>query len=360
MKPFLAPVRLGNLNLKNGFIVAPMTTYSSQPNGIISDDEIPYLARRAKGGFAAIMTAACYVHPSGKAFHGQWGCDADDKLESLKRVAEAIQTNGSKAILQIHHGGRQCPPELAGGECISASAVPLEKENAPTPREMTEAEIERTLHDFAQAALRAKRTGFDGIEIHGANTYLIQQFVSPHSNRRTDRWNADSFLFPTKLVERVFDAVGDEFPVGYRFSPEEPETPGIRLARTFELIDQLCAYPLSFLHVSLRDYRQLSFHGDGNEPILTQIKGHIDGRKPLIAAGAIKQAEDAEGANAIGCDAIAIARGAIYDAEWVQHYADNQPITESLSREGFAEQTTIPAGLANRILNVPGWFNFAD
>lgn len=359
MKPLLSAIRLGKLELKNGFIVAPMTTYSSQPNGIISDDEIPYLARRAKGGFAAIMTAACYVHPSGRAFPGQWGCDSDDKLESLKRVAEAIQANGAKAILQIHHGGRQCPPELAGGECLSASAIPA-KDGAPTPREMTDAEIERTLDDFAQAALRAKQAGYDGVEIHGANTYLIQQFVSPHSNRRTDRWKADSFLFPTQLVEYVLNAVGSDFPVGYRFSPEEPETPGIRLETTFQLIDRLCNYPLSFLHVSLRDFRQHSIHGQGEDSVLVQIKKHIDCRTPLIGVGSVKQAEDADAAHAAGCDAIAIARGALYDAEWVQHYANGQPIVETLNRESFAEEATLPAGLAKRLLNVPGWLNFAD
>ena len=336
-----------------------MTTYSSQDDGIIADDEIPYLARRAAGGFGSIMTAACYIHPSGKAFSGQWGCDADDKLESLTRVADAIHANGAKAILQIHHGGRQCPHELAGGECLSASAVASTREDAPTPREMTEKEIERTLNDFADAALRAKKTGYDAVEIHGANTYLVQQFVSPHSNRRTDRWNADDLLFPRELVARVLDTVGS-FPVGYRFSPEEPETPGIRLDRTFRLIDLLCQFPLSFLHLSLRNYDQISLHNDGTEPILRQVSDRVAGRLPLIGVGSVKTADDVKKALALGCQALAIARGAIYDPDWVNHYAHDEPIRTQLKKEVFAEEVVLPKGLANRVLNVPGWFDFED
>jgi 2,4-dienoyl-CoA reductase-like NADH-dependent reductase (Old Yellow Enzyme family) len=360
MKPLLSAVTLGKLELKNGFLVAPMTTYSSQDNGIISEDEIPYLARRGEGGFGGIITACAYVHPSGKAFKGQWGCDNDNKLDSLTSVAKAIQASGAKAILQIHHGGRQCPPELAGGECISASAIPNVREGSPTPREMTNEEVERTVQDYADAALRAKKAGFDGIEIHGANTYLIQQFVSPHSNRRTDRWNADSLLFPKTLTERIFDLVGADYPVGYRFSPEEPETPGIRLDRTFRLIDELCQFPFSFLHLSLRNYDQKSIHGDGEEPILKQVHDRIAGRSPLVAVGAILSESDVVGAVELGADAVAIARGAIYDPDWVIKYAQGTAQARNLTRETFETDVVLPKGLAVRIRDVAGWFEFAQ
>ncbi len=356
----MSPISLKNLELKNGFIVAPMTTYSSLDNGIISPDELPYLARRAQGGFGAIMTAACYVHPSGKAFKGQWGCDNDDKFESLQSVAQAIQSNGAKAILQIHHGGRQCPPDLAGGECISASSIPTTREGAPVPREMTNEEVERTLKDFAHAARRAKEAGFDGVEIHGANTYLVQQFVSPHSNRRTDKWNADDLLFPKRLVETVLQEVGPEFPVGYRFSPEEPETPGIRLETTKRLLDELCNFPLSFLHISLRSYDQVSIHEEGTEPILKQIHQHIAGRLPLIGVGSIRSAEDVTKSLSLGANALAIGRGAICDIDWVNHYQNNEPIRSTLSKADFPEAYILPAGLAKRIADVPGWFDFDE
>ena len=93
----------GGLELANRFVVAPMTTYASRPDAHLADDEVPYLHRRAKGGFGAVMTAACCVHPRGKAFHGQWACWSDEFLPSLRRAAEAIWEGGAKAILQIHH-----------------------------------------------------------------------------------------------------------------------------------------------------------------------------------------------------------------------------------------------------------------
>ncbi len=337
-----------------------MTTYSSLDNGIISPDELPYLARRAQGGFGAIMTAACYVHLSGKAFTGQWGCDNDDKLDSLAQVAKTIQENGAKAILQIHHGGRQCPANLAGGECISASAIPTARDGAPTPREMTDEEIERTFNDFAQAAKRAKKAGYDGVELHGANTYLVQQFVSPHSNRRTDKWNAVDLLFPKRLVETVLAEVGPDFPVGYRFSPEEPENPGIRLDQTFRLVEELCKFPLSFLHISLRTYDQISIHSDGDEPILRQIANRIAGRLPLIGVGSVRSAEDVGNALALGANALAIGRGAICDIDWVNHYQNEQPIRSTLHKADFPEAYILPAGLAKRVEDVPGWFDFDE
>ena len=360
MKPLLNQTTLGNLELKNGFIVAPMTTYSSLDNGFISPDELPYLARRAQGGFGAVMTAACYVHPSGKAFTGQWGCDNDDKLESLRSVAQAIKSNGSKAILQIHHGGRQCPPLLAGGECISASGIASENHKAVIPREMTNEEIERTIGDFAQAAKRAMQAGFDGVEIHGANTYLVQQFVSPESNHRNDKWNTNDLLFPKMLVEAVLTAVGPDFPVGYRFSPEEPSVVGLRLATTKKLLDELCKFPLSFLHISLRSYNQTSIHEDGTEPILKQISEHINGRIPLIGVGSIRSAEDVEKALAFGANALAVGRGAICDIDWVNHYQKDEPIRSTLSKSDFPEAYVLPVGLAKRVEDVPGWFDFDE
>ena len=123
----------------------------------------------------------------------------------MKRLAQTIQAEGAKAILQIYHGGRQSPPELLPDrQPISASAVASEGEGKPVPREMTETEIINTTQAFGDATRRAIEAGFDGVEIHGANTYLLQQFFSPHSNRREDQWGGSlekRMKFPLAVVD---------------------------------------------------------------------------------------------------------------------------------------------------------------
>jgi 2,4-dienoyl-CoA reductase-like NADH-dependent reductase (Old Yellow Enzyme family) len=360
MSELLQPFEQGTLRLPNRLALAPMTTYSSQPNGEISLDELPYLQRRAEGGIGMIITAACYVHESGHAFRGQWGCHSDDMLASLRSVADAIRAGGGKSYLQIHHGGRQCPPDLTGGECISASAVPYPREGAATPREMTLGEIERTMDDFAAAALRAKQAGYDGVEIHGANTYLLQQFVSPQSNHRTDAYSPDSFRFCTELTKRVLDAVGPDFPVGYRFSPEETDEPGIRLDRTAALLEELIPLGLAFFHISLRHYAQPSLHDEQSEPVLQTIANQIKGRVPLIGVGGVRSLEDALACMKLGADLVAVGRVAVSEPDFGKKLASGETIRTKLPKEDFAESHSVPRGLTDKIFAVPGWFELED
>ncbi|MEQ1823716.1 MAG: NADH-dependent flavin oxidoreductase [Fimbriimonadaceae bacterium] len=352
----LSPVDLPfGLRLRNRLVVAPMTTYSSLENGNISPDELPYLARRAEGGFGMVMTAACAVHPRGKAFDGQWACWSDEFLDSLTSAAQAIKSHGAAAVLQIHHGGRQCPSRLCGGTPLSASAIPAERPNAETPAAMTEAEIEETIAAFAKAAIRAKLAGFDGVETHGANTYLLQQFVSPHSNRREDMWGDDRLRFPLAVTDAVVNAVPD-YPVGYRFSPEELETPGIRLDQTEELLNELCKRPLAWLHISLRDFRQESAHGSVSGPILAHLHRVIAGRLPFIGVGAVKSLANAQECLETGCELVAVGRGAIYEPDFAK---SANPRTQ-IPAEGAAEKLVLPSALATKIYNTPGWFDVEE
>ena len=350
----LAPYSLGSLNLKNRFVLAPMTTYSSQPDGNISADELSWLGQRAEG-FGLVLTACAYVHPSGKAFAGQWACNDDAFLPSLKSAAEVIRQAGSLSALQIHHGGRACPPELCGGTPVSASAIPAERPNAVTPRELSEPEILELIDAYGQAARRAKEAGFDSVEIHGANTYLIQQFVSPHSNRRTDSWNADALRFPREVIKAVRVAVGPDYPVGYRFSPEEIETPGIRMDRTEKLIDLLLEHDLAWIHVSLRSFTDASSWDEDKTPLLKRVAEQIKGRTPVIGVGSIKSLEDSQSILSLGADLIAVARTAITDPEFVQHIASGAPVKTKLPRGDFRESLSIPNGLYQLIQKSPGW-----
>ena len=353
------PFKLGNLELKNRLVVAPMTTYSSRPDGVIADDEIPYLRRRAEGGFGMVMTAACAVHPRGKAFDGQWACWSDEFRPSLRRVADAIRDGGAKSCLQIHHGGRACPSRLCGGVPLSASAIPPERPNAEIPRAMTEDEIEEAIQAYADAARRGIEAGFDAIEIHGANTYLLQQFVSPHSNRRDDKWGQNRLLFVEKVVDAVLKACPDSV-VGYRFSSEELEEPGIRWEDTAALLDLLCSKGLAILHVSLWDYRLRGLKGDWPGTTLERVASKIAGRKPLIGVGKVWSEADAESVLASGADLVALGRSALANPEWPRLIQSGGEVRLKIPKKGAAALLTWPKGLEEKAYSVPGWFEVED
>lgn len=176
--------------LKNRVLMAPMTNSSSHPNGDVTEEELVYYSRRAKSGIGAIITACANVEPLGIGFPNAIAADTDERIPSLAKLASAIKDNGSVAILQIFHAGRMSNPDLLHGEQpVSASAVAAIRPDAVTPREMSGEEVDATIRAFGDATRRAIEAGFDGVEIHGANTYLIQQFFSPlQSSYRQVGW----------------------------------------------------------------------------------------------------------------------------------------------------------------------------
>ena len=234
-----------------------MTHFGSQADGLISDQERTFLSNRA-GDMGLFITAATLVQKDGKAFHGQPEATGEHCLDSLKETAQILQQQGAKAILQIHHGGAKAIDDLLDGlDKISASAS--ESEHA---REATAEEVEALIASYAQAADLALRAGFDGVEIHGANGYLIQQFYSVQSNRRND------------------------FIIGYRFSPEEPGDDGLTMTETGALIDALVQKPLQYLHVSLWEFdKKIRRGGDTAQTRMQFIHERINGKLPLIGVG---------------------------------------------------------------------------
>lgn len=231
-----------------------MTHFGSQADGLISDQERTFLNNRAVD-MGLFITAATLVQKDGKAFHGQPEATGEHCLDSLKETAQILQQQGAKAILQIHHGGAKAIDDLLDGlDKISASAS--ESEHA---REATAEEVEALIASYAQAADLALRAGFDGVEIHGANGYLIQQFYSVQINRRND------------------------FIIGYRFSPEEPGDDGLTMTETGALIDALVQKPLQYLHVSLWEFdKKIRRGGDTAQTRMQFIHERINGKLPLI------------------------------------------------------------------------------
>src|SRR6202000_3017810 len=151
------------------FVIAPLTTDASHEDGTVTDHELEFVRRRAAGGFGAVISSAAYVEDDGRSWQGI-GAAHDGHLASLRRLAEAMRAAGGLAILQIYDGGRIARPGLIGKQNLRpASALTSLRPAAETPRAMTDNEVENLIASFGQAASLARKAGFDGVEVHGAN-----------------------------------------------------------------------------------------------------------------------------------------------------------------------------------------------
>jgi 2,4-dienoyl-CoA reductase-like NADH-dependent reductase (Old Yellow Enzyme family) len=365
-KPLFESFQLpSGVELKNRLVMAPMTNFASHTDGSVSDEEVAYYIRRS-GGVGMVITACAYVNAGGKGFSGEFGSDKDEMLPSLRRLASAIKDEGALAVLQIFHGGRQCPPELLpDGQPVSASAVPTEQRGVTVvPRALEDAEIRGIIRDFGESTRRAIEAGFDGVEIHGANGYLIQQFFSPYSNRRDDSWGGSldkRLAFPLAIVEEVKRAVKEHargsFIGGYRFSPEEAETPGITMAETFRLIDELADQGLDYLHVSLQEFWSMARRGAEERPRIDLIRERVGGRVPLIGVGSLFKAEDALKARESGIPLIALGRPLLIEPDWVQKAAEGRVSDIETELDPTAqERLVLPDALWRAMIYSRGWF----
>ncbi|GAB5056691.1 NADH-dependent flavin oxidoreductase [Companilactobacillus alimentarius] len=324
---FLKPYTFKNgTTVKNRIVIPPMTEAAALENGAVSQDELKYFDIHT-GGAGMFITPVLNVSNDGKGFEGEPSVANDKFMPGLIKLAHTMKQNGTKAIMQIFDAGRMSNSKiLRGTQPVSASPVAALRPNAETPRELTEDEIEQIIEDFGQATSRAIQAGFDGIELHGANTYLMQQFFSPHSNRRNDKWGGsleNRMRFALEIIKRVQKSVDeyadDKFIVGYRISPEEIEEPGIRLDDTLKFIDVLADQPIDYLHISMSYAWRTSLNDKSDdEPIILKIKQTVNNRLPLISVGSIEKPADAEKVIDAGIDFAAIGRESIREPNWVQ------------------------------------------
>lgn len=330
---FMTPFTFKNgVALKNRMVMAPTTTMSSFYNGHVTNDEIDFYGARA-GGVGMIVGEVANVIASGKGFEGELSIADDSDIPGLTKLADAMKANGTKAVLQIFHAGRKSNDSiLRGNQPVSASAVKaVFPADSQEPRALTADEIDEIIVAFGAATRRAIAAGFDGVELHGANTYLLQQFFSPNSNQRTDKWGGDVTArmgFAKAVIVSVQGAIDQyadrPFLFGYRISPEEIETPGIRLADSLAFVDMLGDSVVDYLHVSMGSAHRTSLNDKTDKtPILTQIKDRLAGRKPLIGVGSVETPADAEGVLALGTDLVAMGREMIREPQWVEKVADN-------------------------------------
>ncbi|WP_409304875.1 NADH-dependent flavin oxidoreductase [Peribacillus sp. SCS-155] len=357
------------VEIKNRILMAPMTNTAAHENGEVSDEEIAYYQERA-GGVGAVITACTYVTRNGKGFPGEFGADSDSLIPSLKRVAAAIQEKGSKAILQIFHGGRMCPPEeLLDRQPIGPSAVAAERDDAVVPREMEPDEIEEIITAFGEATRRAIEAGYDGVEIHGANTYLLQQFFSPHSNRRTDKWGGTlekRMAFPLAVVDTVKKTVKEHtskpFIIGYRLSPEERENPGITMEDTLQLVDTLANQELDYLHISVGGFFNGSIRDENDKKSrVVMIHERVGDRIPVIGVGMLRTPDEVMDAFGTEVPLIALGRELIVEPHWIQKVqaGEEEKIRTTLSKQDQTE-LAISDRMWEYYTSIPGWLPIVE
>lgn len=222
------PGRIGSLEIKNRLVMPPMATNYATKDGQVTDRQIEYYAERAKGGVGLIIVEVCCVDaPVGKGFVGQICIDDDKFIPGLSKLAKAIKKRGARAAIQLHHAGRQASSEITGHQPVAPS--PIAAEDGDQPRPLTIVAIQELVNRFGDAAGRAKKAGFDGVELHGAHGYLISQFLSPLSNHRQDAYGGSVEKRAKFLLDIIKDArskVGNDFPLWCRLSAMEISADG--------------------------------------------------------------------------------------------------------------------------------------
>jgi 2,4-dienoyl-CoA reductase-like NADH-dependent reductase (Old Yellow Enzyme family) len=361
--------------IANRFVMAPLTTDSSHEDGTAPENELEFVRRRAASGFGATISSAAYVAQDGRSWQGI-GAAHDGHLSGLRRLVEAMRAAGGLAVLQIYDGGRIAKPELIGDQRMRApSAVASLRPGARTPRAMTTDEVESLVASFREAASLARKAGFDGVEIHGANHYAVHQFFSPRANHRVDHWGgtlAKRMNFALAVAQAVRDALGPKLIAGFRVTPFEAESDGYTLEDSKLLCGELARLDLDYISVSLDDYRMSRPTGEtrvydrpvekistpANSPI-TEFARVIAGRSAVMASGGIRTCGDAEGAIAMGADLVAVGRAVVVDPEWLSKVRSESEasILPGLPRDEreIAEVLSIPPRMVAYLLSRPGW-----
>ncbi len=331
MSSLFTSKKIKNQEIKNRIVLPPMVCFTfAAENGFVSEKNINHYKALAKGGAGLIIVEATCVSKSGRLSVDQLGIWSDDYIEGLRKIVQVCHEYGAKAIIQLHHAGLRTSKTI-NEDTITSSDYNDGKTSA---RAMTKDEILAIEEDFVNAAVRAEKAGFDGIELHGAHSYLLTQFFSSKVNKRTDEYGGsldNRMRFALKILEGIKQKVNDNFILGIRMGCNENDLQtSIEVAKKFETMG------MDYLHVST---------GFDNTPIeekvpedfpcnwivygATKIKENVN--IPVIAVNSIKTSEKAQyliDNNLV--DFVAIGRGQLADHDFVNHVKDGEAIIECL------------------------------
>ena len=238
MKHLFSPFRIKNLELKNRIVLPPLASFLIREDGSLTDETVEHYKRRAAGGPAMVITEACAVSPEGVVSPHQARIDDDRYIKDWSRIAAAMKSAGTIPAVQIHHAGRQTSPKVIKQRPLAPSPLPCPSIRGEV-QPLSIDQIQRLVHKFVEAAVRARESGFELIEIHGGHGYLINQFLSRYSNIREDEYGGDvagRCRFASQIVTGIRKALGDDFPISFKISAQEFVPKGLTVDESIQIL----------------------------------------------------------------------------------------------------------------------------
>ncbi len=331
-KNIFSPIRIGQLEIPNRLVVPAMVMNFCNTDGTATERYTVYHEAKAKGGWGLIITEDYAVSPTGKGFPNIPGLWSDDQIASHAKFTQRIHESGGLIFAQIYHAGRQTSQFCIGSQPVAPSpiACPMIQE---IPRELNHDGIAEIVEQFGQCARRAKEAGFDGIEIHGGHGYLIAQFMSLYSNKRTDAYGGNltnRMRFPLEILTNIRAKVEKDFPVIFRMSGDELVPGGRNIEDTKAIARMLEEAGIDALHISAGTYG--SFYGIAPPAAIShgwitdyarEVKSVV--QIPVITVGRINDPFLAEEVLASGkADLVAMGRASLADPEFPNKSAGGQ------------------------------------
>jgi NADPH2 dehydrogenase len=319
----LKPLQVGCLALDNRLVMPPMATAKAEPDGKISQAVLDYYAEKSAGGYISlIIIEHSFISPEGKASKQQLSVSDDSVVEGLRKLAKVIQHNGSKAIMQLNHAGSAASEEIIGTTPVAPSAVQNPRTGTMS-RELTQGEIADIIQAFQDAARRTKEAGFDGVEIHSAHGYLLNQFFSPLTNKRTDEYGGDVYnriRIHLEVIRAVRAVVGEDFPILLRLGASDFTAGGTTIEDSQIAAQEFQKAGVNILDISggFSGYNVPGLSGQGFFAPLTEgIKKVVS--VPVILTGGITEAKAAEQLLVEGkADLIGVGRAILKDSMWAE------------------------------------------
>ncbi|MGG2063245.1 alkene reductase [Bacillus sp. S14(2024)] len=339
------PIQIGAWSLRNRVAMAPMTRcFANDETGVVGADVAEYYRKRAADGVGLIITEGIVISPRAKGNPGVPGIYTEEQIDSWKSVTDAVHEEGGTIIAQIWHVGRMSHHELTGGFLPQAPSAIAAQGNVPrfrkpfdTPEAMTVEEIQETIEQYAQAARNAIEAGFDGVEIHGAHGYLIDQFAYEFANHRNDQYGGDlkqRLTFMKEVLQAVISAIGADKTL-IRFSAFKGDNPSYMWenpeAAIQTFVEMFYEVGLTMIHPSTMNYTQVIADGKNLHQL---VRKYWDGI--IVGVGNLNPKEAEEALQEGTIDVAAFGRPLISNPDFVHRVKHGESLEEYDAKQHLA------------------------